>query len=215
MGLAVFRVEGTLVAARALGCAAWLASAHRDVLARPARVGLVGVASRIGAVVGAEGALGLAFRALTGCSEDRLVVLAGLYAEEVLDRAWNHAGVSLVHRSRDAGDRIVLVSEHPDVVLDGVVARLRPDHVVANRLELDGHGVTGRLVPPVVTGRLDAGGLRALATRLGADPSRTRAYGSTAGDATMLAAAPFPCAVTPDRTLRDVARTLDWPVVER
>lgn len=215
MGLAVFRVEGTLVGASALGCAAWLASAHRDVLARPGRVGLVGLAGRVGALAGAEATLRLAFRALAGCSEDRLVVLGGLYGEEVLDRAWNDAGLALVARCRDAGDRIVLLSDHPDAALDVVVAKVRPDHVVANHLELDDRGVTGRLVPPVVTARVDAAWLRALATRLDADPARVRAYGTAAADATMLAGAPYPCAVTPDRALRDLARSLDWPVVER
>lgn len=212
--IAVFRVEGALVRRSALGCAAWLAMAQREVLGRAARVGLVGLAGTLAAPLGPAVPLRLAWRALAGCSEDRFAVLADFYGEDLVASAWNEPGLRLVERCREAGDTIVLLSDHPEACLGPLVTRVRPDLVLANHLVIEHGRLTGALAEPVHTARADGGWLRALAQQRGHDPQRVRAYGARADDATLLSGAPLPCAVTPDRALRQLARTFSWPVVD-
>lgn len=209
---AFFRVEGTLVRRTAAGCAAWLAAGQRDWGSRPARLSLVGAAGML-AALGADRA-GLAWRALRDGSEDRLVVLARHYEEDCVRTAWNEAGWDLLARCREAGDRLVLLSDHPDVCLAAVRERAAGATLVCNQLEVRDGRVTGALVEPVLTGRFDGGWLRRWVERDGGDPRRIRAYGSSFDDATLLAGASQPCAVTPDRALRRLAREHAWPVVD-
>lgn len=211
--LAIFRVEGVLVRRSALGCAAWLAAGQRAWGGRLGRLALVGAAGALGGA-SAETAHRVAWRALRGCSEDRLAVLAEQYQDELVRGAWNEAGWQLLDRCRDAGDRIVLLSDHPRPCLGVVVERAGEAELICNDLETARGELTGALAAPIVTGAVDGAWLRRAAETRGVDPRAVRAYGAAAEDATMLAAAPRPCAVTPDRVLRTLARQHDWPVVD-
>jgi phosphoserine phosphatase len=209
---AYFRVEGVLLRRRALGCATWMAARQRDVLGRLARAGGTLIARALSEAGDAATATRLAWRTLEGCSEDRAVVLGEQYADEVLAGAWNDVGLDLLDRRRRAGDRIVLVSDHPDVAVGALLATLGADEVVCNRLEIVDGRCTGRLAEPVVSGRLDGGWIRRHAARDGLGP--IGAYGSSSSDATLLSGVDRPCAVTPTTGLRRLARELDWPIVE-
>jgi phosphoserine phosphatase len=211
---AFFRVEGVLLKRRALGCAAWMAARQRDVLGRVARVGGALLSRALSEAGDAATATRLAWRTLEGCSEDRLVVLGEQYADEVLADAWNDVGLDLLDRCRRAGDRVVLVSDHPDVALGALLDRLGADEVVTNRLEVVDGRCTGRLVDPVVSGRLDGGWVRRWAARHDVAVARSAAYGSVSADATLLSGVGRPCAVTPSPGLRRLARDFDWPIVE-
>lgn len=211
--LAIFRVEGVLLQRSALGCAAWMAARHRDLGGRLAGLAAAAFTRPLDAVDSAA-ATRLAWRALQGCSDDRLFVLGELYQEDRLAGAWNAAGLDLVERCKRRGDRVVLLSDHPDVALGGLAGRLGAERLVCNRLVVEDGRATGALHTPVFTGRADGSFLRTLAAELGADPGRTSAYGCAAADATMLSGVPFPCAVTPDHRLRGLATTFDWPIVE-
>ncbi len=214
--LAVFRVEGVLVRRTSLGCAARMATEGQGWSGRfgeLARVGLAAAAQRTSAL-SHEAALRSAWRALGGWSEDRLAVLAETYAADQVASAWNEAGWGLLQRCREAGDTVVLLSDHPRPFLQSVVDRARPDHVVCNELVASNGRLTGNLRTPVVTGAGDGAWLRRWAEQHHHSPLRIRAYGACEHDATLLAGAPLPCAVTPDRTLRGLARTHSWPVVD-
>lgn len=210
---AFFRLEGPLVASSAAMAAAWMGGNAQHLGERALRFGAALAAAPLARALDGATAGRLAWAALRGTSEDRLRVLGEEYAEEKLVPALRPVGLDLLEQCRRDGCALVLVSDGLHEVADAVGRHLRVDAVVANRMELRNGRATGRLVDPVV-GRLGGDRLRALAAHHDLDLARSRAYGTTADDQLLLAAAGLPCAVAPDRALRRVARDLDWPVVE-
>jgi phosphoserine phosphatase len=211
--LALFRVEGVLLKRSALGCAAWMAARHRDLGSRLTGLAAMALTRPLDAVDSAVAAK-VAWRALSGCSDDRLYVLGELYREDRLEDAWNAVGLDLLDRCKRRGDRVVLLSDHPDVALGDLATRLGADRLVCNRFVVEDGRATGALAEPVFYGRADGSFVRKLAAELGADPGRVMAYGCHASDATLLSGVALPCAVTPDLRLRGIAATFDWPIVE-
>lgn len=212
---ALFRLEGALSPRPTITAAVWLSLNARRVRAR-----LLGMASlALGAPLSLGGesgrAMKLAWSTLEGMSEDRLIVLGEVYAEEHLIPALSGVGLELLGRCREAGQRLALLSDNLDVIVEPVARHLGIEIVVANAMELDEqHRATGALREPVIGPSL---GGRVLEQRLaehGIELRSACAYGSHASDSPLLGAVALPCAVTPDRGLRRMARDLDWPVVE-
>ncbi|MEZ5397921.1 MAG: haloacid dehalogenase-like hydrolase [Bryobacterales bacterium] len=211
---AFFRLEGAVVPTPAVLAAGWLAANAQHVGQRALRLGAVALTAPFALGVGdpSTGAR-LAWAALRGTSEDRLRVLGEEYALAHLVPRIRPVALDLVERARRDGCAIVVVSDHPEQVVTPVAEHLRADAVVANRLELRNGRATGRLCDPVVA-RFGGQPLRRWAVDHGVDLARSRAYGGAAEDQVLLSTIGLPCAVHPDRTLRRVARDLDWPVVE-
>jgi phosphoserine phosphatase len=125
--------------------------------------------------------------------EARVALLAGM-ERPLLDRA--AAGIrptpgaqALVATMRRAGAYTALVSGGFTVFADRVGSMLGFDHVVANRLEFAGDRLTGRVLPPIVTGDTKRLTLLALAAERGLMPADALAVGDGANDLTMLEAA--------------------------
>ncbi|MFK7992345.1 MAG: HAD family hydrolase [Sandaracinaceae bacterium] len=211
--VALFRFEGALSPRPTLTAATWMAMNARRMRAR-----LLGLSSfALGAPLSARDpmrAARLAWSCLESMSEDRLVVLGELYAEEHLIGSLNQTGLDLLDGCRQRGQRIVLLSDNLDVIVGPVAAHLGVEFI-ANTMELDTHDRgTGELVPPVLGPELGGRALRERLRTRGIDMNHACGYGSRRTDSVMLGAVALPCAVTPDRELRRLARDLDWPVVE-
>lgn len=157
-----------------------------------------------------------AYGALRGMSEDRLVELGQAFAVDRLLPTLRPAARRLVEQARARGQRLLMVSQHLEVVAAPVAAHLGFDELWANRLEVeesvDPH-VTGRLIPPEVGCELGGQPLRHRAHQAAIDLSRSAAYGSRGSDGWLLSSVGLPCAVHPDRALFRLARDFDWPVV--
>jgi len=209
---AFFRVEGTLLTRPTALAPAWLAANSQELGGRFFRLGALGAALP---VWGADPGLGrrLSWSALRGMSEDRLIVLGEEYFHEWLADHLAAVGRDLLSRCRAEGKRVVLVSDSLDVIVRHIATALRADDWVANRMELRNGRATGRLVEPVVAS-LSGTELRRYADEHGLDLSRCCGYGASAEDGLLLSAVGLPCAVSPDRTLRRMAREHSWPVVE-
>jgi len=115
---------------------------------------------------------------------------------------------TLVATMRRVGAVTALVTGGFTVFADRVAAGLGIDRVVANRLEIVGERLTGRVLPPIVTGDTKRQTLLALAAELGVAPGATMAVGDGANDLPMLDAAglgvafrakPFVAAAAPVR----------------
>lgn len=213
---AFFRVEGVLAPVNALSCAAWMAANQRDLFGRLGRASGVAATAlgRLGQVTGTETSARLAWRALAGCSEDRLVVLGEDWYRDRIEEHLNGPGMRLLESCRSQGQRIVLLSDHPRCAIEPIALQLDADELICNHLVIDDRVVTGELQEPVFTGHLDGGWVRRYAARHGLDPIACSAYGASASDATLLSGVGRPCTVTPNRALRRLASSLDWPVVE-
>ncbi|MGF1468670.1 MAG: HAD family hydrolase [Sandaracinaceae bacterium] len=213
---ALFRVEGTLTPRLTLAAAAWLSLNAQRVRAR-----LFGLSSLLVAAPLAGGpfrdpgrAQRVAWAALEGMSEDRLVVLGELYAREHLIPTLDPVAVDLLERAVLRGMRVVLLSDGLECFLRPLADHLGVRELLCNAMELDGGRATGALRAPTLGPEPGGAPLRELLERHGIDPSSASAYGARRADGMLLSAVANPCAVRPDRELRRLARDLDWPVVE-
>ena len=212
---AIFRLEGALSPRPTLTGAVWLSLNARRVRAKFLGLSSLALAAPLSIAGATARAVELAWSTLEGMSEDRLIVLGELYAEEHIVPALSDIGLDLLRRCRDQGHRLVLLSDSLDVIATPVAKHLGIDVVIANTMALDEHDrATGKLREPVLGPSL---GGRLLDERLaehGISLRDASAYGAHQSDSPLLGAVALPCAVTPDRELRRVAHDLDWPVVE-
>ncbi|HUS63360.1 MAG TPA: HAD-IB family hydrolase [Kofleriaceae bacterium] len=149
-----------------------------------------------------------------GFSEDRLVMLAEeLFEEVILPNIFPRAR-DLIEESRRAGVRQVLVTGALDFTMRPLARYLQVDDLIANRLEfVDGYA-TGKLAKPFIGGATKPTLMRTYAHEHGIDLADCWAYSDSYSDLTMLAVVGRPTACNPDRRLRAVARSYDWPVLD-
>lgn len=107
-------------------------------------------------------------------------------AAKIRIAAGSHALVATMRRH---GAATALVTGGFTVFADRVAAALGVDRVVANRLEIVGGRLTGRVLPPIVTAETKRRALLDLAAEFGMAPSETLAVGDGANDLPMLGAA--------------------------
>ncbi len=93
---------------------------------------------------------------------------------------------SLVATMRANGATTALVTGGFTTFADHIAAKLGFDRVVANRLEIAEGRLTGRMVPPIVTGETKRQTLLALAGQFDLPPAATLAIGDGANDLAML-----------------------------
>lgn len=212
---AFFRVEGVLTQRSATWAAGWLAANSQEMTARVTRLGALALAGPLikGGFMDASTGSRAIWMPLRGMSEDRLRVLCEEYAATWLLDAVTEEGQQLVQHARDAGHRIVLISDHLEPLVRPLADRLEADALFANRMELRSGRATGRLIEPVVA-RFGGQLLLDYAATHDIDLAGSLAYGAYEQDATFLAKMGRPCAVHPDRALRRIAKDLSWPVVE-
>ncbi len=125
--------------------------------------------------------------------EARVALLAGIDArivEEAAARIRLTPGArTLVATMRRDGAMTALVTGGFTIFADRVGAELGFDRIVANRLEVVGGRVTGKVLPPIVTGETKRETLLAIAAQRGIRLAQTIAVGDGATDLPMLTAA--------------------------
>ena len=215
--VAFFRVEGVLVKRPALAAPAWLAANAQTFRQRLFGLGTVLAAAPLALpgtpVSDPTTAARLAWAGLRDVSEDRLILLGETYYQAWLKDAITPAADRLLAQARKRGDRVVLLSDGIDVIVQHLADALGADELVCNRLELRNGRATGRLADPIVGTHTGGRWLRDYAAANGLELDRCTAYGHGQSDVALLSAVGRPCAVNPDLALRRAARDLDWPVV--
>jgi phosphoserine phosphatase len=112
---------------------------------------------------------------------------------------------ALVATMRRSGAVAALVTGGFSIFADRVASGLGFDRVVANRLEIAEGRLTGRALPPIVTGETKRQTLLALASELGIAPEAALAVGDGANDLPMLNAAGLGIAFHPKPAVAAVA----------
>ncbi len=215
---AYFRVEGVLLRRGALGAAAYFAANKQGFSDRLWGIGAAALAAPVYTLLKQNDrtlANRVAWLPCRHMSEDRIVVLAEEYVEDVLKDKILARGIERIERARADGHRVVLLTEQIAPVAAALARHLpKVDETVCNRLEFRDGVATGKLEDPVLGGH--GGGRWAMDHAAGRkiDLARSTAYASNGPDVTLLTAVGRPCAVNPDFTLRAAAREADWPVVE-
>lgn len=139
----------------------------------------------------------------------RVATLAGLDARvlsEVRESLVPTPGaLELVARARERGWITALVSGGFHEVVDELADRAGVAHVRANRFEIVGGRLTGRVAGPIIDRAAKAAYLTELAETYGVPRSRTVAVGDGANDADLLRAAGCGIAFRAKPALREVA----------
>jgi alcohol-forming fatty acyl-CoA reductase len=213
--LAVFDLEGTVLASNVIESFVWLKLADL-----PAERWAGAVASLAGALpryLRAErrdrGAFLRSFyRRYEGASVDGVRRLVNDELGELLIRRISPGAVRRIREHRSGGHRVVLVTG----ALEPFVGPLRPlfDDVVATRLEVRDGTFTGYLERPPLVGEARSPWLRRYAAHAGADLGASYAYADSHSDLPLLRTVGNPVAVNPDVALFRVAHQRRWPIEE-
>jgi alcohol-forming fatty acyl-CoA reductase len=213
--LAVFDLEGTIMASNVIESFLWLRLADRP---SDRWIGEVAsVAASLPRYLAAErrdrGAFLRSFyRRYEGASEEGIRRLVQEELAELLIRRISPGAVRRIREHRSAGHRVVLVTG----ALEPFVEPLRPlfDDVVATSLEVRDGRFTGFLKRPPLVGEARSPWLRRYAAHAEADLRASYAYADSHSDLPLLRTAGNPVAVNPDVALFRVARERRWPVEE-
>jgi HAD superfamily hydrolase (TIGR01490 family) len=213
--LAVFDLEGTVVASNVVESFLWVRLADLERERWPGAI--ASLARSMPRYLAAErrdrGAFLRAFyRRYEGASADSLRRVVDEVVAPFILRRISPAAVRRIREHRAAGHRTVLVTG----ALEPFVSPLRPlfDDVVAARVVVEDGRLTGYLEHPPLVGEARAPWLRRYAARAGADLRASYAYADSHSDLPLLAAVGNSVAVNPDVALYRVARRRGWPVEE-
>ncbi len=136
--------------------------------------------------------------------------------EEIFDEVMAHriwpGTRALAQLHLDRGQRVWLVTAAPIEVATVIASRMGLTGALGTVAEHANGRYTGRLVGDLLHGSAKATAVRSLAAREGLDLRRCSAYSDSVNDLPMLLLVGDPCAINPDRALRDHARRQGWRV---
>ena len=155
-----------------------------------------------------ESALGI----VKGQHVDEINAIADeVFEEYMVDKLWPGT-LALAQSHLDIGQRVWLVSATPIEVAQVIADRLGLSGALGTRAQLIDGRYTGKLMGLPMHGLAKAEAIRELAAAEGLDLKRCSAYSDSENDIPMLSLVGNPCAVNPDRVLRDHARTQGWQI---
>ncbi|WP_444947815.1 HAD-IB family hydrolase [Micromonospora ureilytica] len=213
--VAVFDLEGTVVASNLIEAFLWarLADRPKGTWARELAA-LAGAAPRyLRAEQRSRGEFIRTFmRRYAGASEDALRELIRDRLGDALLRRSLPEAIRQVRAHRAAGHRTILITGTADILIES----LRPlfDDVVASRLHVRDGVLTGFLAAPPLVGEARLAWLRQHAEDIGADLSSSYAYGDSFSDRSLLEGVGNPVAVNPDPKLFRHAKRHNWRIEE-
>ena len=195
---AVFaRVEGVLLAKGVRSAAAYFAANAPGLRERVLRLGHIALTAPAYQWLGQTDrvlANRLAYLSLRNLTEDRIAELADEYWSTILRKEVLNDGVELLKRARRDGNRVVLIADSLEQLLQPLAAEIGcVDDYVCNHLEFRSGLATGRLIDPVVGGHDSGVWLSEYAVEA------PRSMPSAAASSRIAAALPSPCAARSER----------------
>ncbi|WP_238165517.1 HAD family hydrolase [Kribbella caucasensis] len=121
--------------------------------------------------------------------------------------------VALIEEHHAAGREVVIISSSGSEVVEPIGAMLGADKVIATRMVVADGKYTGE-IESYVYGPQKAIAITELAATEGYDLQASYGYSDSITDEPMLAAVGHPVAVNPDKALRRLAISRDWPVLD-
>ena len=138
------------------------------------------------------------------------------YMAEVIEPMIRPQALDLVKKHLDSGHECVLVSATNEFVIEPIARRLGFEHIIGTTPEQKNGQFTGKVIG---TPSFQAGKITRVSEWLnerGADWGQVSSffYSDSMNDVPLLEKATFPIACNPDATLRDIALTRRWPILE-
>jgi alcohol-forming fatty acyl-CoA reductase len=213
--LAVFDMEGTIIASNVVESYVWARTADAELVDWPAE--LWSVFSRVPSYLSADRRdrgefLRTFFRRYEGVDVAALDALIDDGVAELMLQKASAAAIRRIREHRAAGQRTILIT----AAMEAFVRPLAPlfDVVIAAELARRDGRYTGYLAAPPLVGEARAAWLRRYAEAEGANLRASYAYADSHSDLPLLRAVGNPVAVSPDAALFRVARRRRWPVEE-
>lgn len=150
---------------------------------------------------------------LKGFAVDDLRTLVAGAMEPVLKPLVYQEPLDLVHRHRERGEPVYIVSATLQEIVEELARELGFDGAIGSICEVEDGVYTGRSLRPA-HGEGKAAAIRELAREEQLDLSASTAYSDSHTDLPFLEAVGNPVAVNPDRELRRLALERGWPVLE-
>lgn len=211
--LAVFDLEGTLLASNVIESYLWTRLLDGPRSAWPGDLATVG--RSLPRLLAAERRdrgefLRTFMRHYAGASEADFRALVDDRLADLLFRRAAPDAIRQIRRHRGAGHKTILITG----TIEQLVAPMRSlfDVVVASQLQVRDGKFTGYLSLPPLVGEARAAWLRRHASSTGADLPASYAYGDSFSDRPLLEAVGHPIAVNPDPRLFRHARARHWQV---
>jgi len=211
--LAVFDMEGTLIASNVIETYLWSRLAERPLSAWPGEFG--SLARSLPRYFAAERRdrgefLRVSLRRYAGASEAEFRRLVDDRLTDLLLRRAAPDALRQVRKHRAAGHRTVLITG----TIEQLVEPIRDlfDVVIASQLQVRDGRFTGYLEMPPLVGEARAAWLRRYAAANGCDLGASYAYGDSFSDRPLLEAVGHPVAVSPDPRLFRHARQKHWRI---
>ena len=150
---------------------------------------------------------------VTGWDVDTVKRIVAETLEQVIDPIVHAEAVELIEQHKAQGHDIVIISASGTEVVEPIGQRLGADVTVGTNMETHDGKYTGS-ISHYAHGAAKAEAMRRLAAEHGYDLSECFAYSDSSTDIPMLEAVGHPHAVNPDSTLRKLAQSRDWPILE-
>jgi HAD superfamily hydrolase (TIGR01490 family) len=148
----------------------------------------------------------------TGWDVEQVSEIVAETLHELIDPIIYEEAATLIEAHQAAGRDVVLVSSSGAEVVEPIAALLGVDHAIATRMRVEDGKYTGE-IEFYAYGPHKAEAMRELAARVGYDLADSYAYSDSITDVPMLEAVGHPTVVNPDRALRRLAATNEWPVL--
>ncbi|WP_344801885.1 HAD family hydrolase [Microlunatus ginsengisoli] len=134
-----------------------------------------------------------------------------MYEDSIAPRIWpGTRAIAQMHL--DVGQQVWLVTAAPIEVAGLIASRLGLTGALGTVAEHVEGVYTGRLVGTMLHGPAKADAVRALAAEHDLDLARCFAYSDSYNDLPMLSLVGHPCAINPDRRLKEHAEEQDWQI---
>jgi HAD superfamily hydrolase (TIGR01490 family) len=150
---------------------------------------------------------------VTGWPVDTVSELVNDTLHNIVEPLVYDEAVSLIEEHRLAGRDVIIVSASGREMVEPIGEMLGVDAVIASQLAISEGRYTGK-IDFYAYAENKAIAMVELASERGYDLARSYAYSDSITDAAMLEAVGHPHAVNPDKELRRLALSRDWPVLD-
>jgi HAD superfamily hydrolase (TIGR01490 family) len=153
-----------------------------------------------------------ALKVTIGWEQERIRTIVRETLEEVIEPIIYEEALDLIHRHRDEGRLVYLVSASPEEVVLPLAEFLGADGAIATRAAVDEQGRYSGDLDFYSYGPFKVDAMEELAEVHGIELARSYAYSDSATDIPMLEAVGHPVVVNPDRALQRYADEQGWEV---
>ena len=153
-----------------------------------------------------------ALRLSAGTDMSEVADITNAVADQIIDTV-RPALRQLLDNHRHAGHETIVLSASPQPLVELVAKGLNADAGIGTRVEIVDGKLTGEMIPPFCYGAAKIDRLQDVLGSIATD-TILYAYADSASDLPLLEIAEHRIVVTPDKTLRGIAESRGWSILD-